>query len=88
MSQIKQYSPTCDCMSQASWGDYVLHADHLASHAYDDSKEQALADQFIKAQQARLAKGGHAPLTRTEESAMRGAWKECARSRAKAAGCE
>ena len=78
----------CVCgLSNAAVGSVVLHTDHLASHAYDEAKEQALADQFIKAQQSRLANGGHAPLTRTEESAMRGAWKECARSRARAAGC-
>lgn len=28
MSEVKRYVTTCDCMSEASWGDYVRHADY------------------------------------------------------------
>ena len=60
--------------------DFVLHADHLASHAYDQKKERALyldAHREIK---------GYAPhfVDGTPEWEF---WKACAKSRAKAAGC-
>ena len=28
MSGVKRYGPTCDCMSEISWGDYVLASDY------------------------------------------------------------
>lgn len=44
---IKRYAPTCDCMSNASWGDYVLHSDHIASHAFDEAKERELFEAWF-----------------------------------------
>lgn len=28
MSGVKRYGPTCDCMSEMDWGDYVLASDY------------------------------------------------------------
>lgn len=33
MSEVKRYVTTCDCMSEASWGDYVQHEDYAALEA-------------------------------------------------------
>ena len=33
MSQVKRYVTTCDCMSEAAWGDYVRHNDYAALEA-------------------------------------------------------
>lgn len=91
MSGVKRYNALGDIdggyLKSAADGRVVLHTDHLASHAYDEAVERELCEKYIQAQQARLEKGGFSPMTRTEESAMRGAWKECAKSRAKRFGC-
>jgi hypothetical protein len=52
---------------------YVLHADHLASHAYDEAKERAAA--FV------------ACPTGYDWGTFWLGWKYSAKSRAKAAGC-
>ena len=33
MSQVKRFVTTCDCMSEAAWGDYVRHSDYAALEA-------------------------------------------------------
>jgi hypothetical protein len=98
---IKRFDRECDEFSMvlAEEGSFVLHADHLASHAYDEEKERALFE-------AELVAAGVACTRRTfgdeaeDQGLMDGDyygmeardgwryWKACAKSRAKAAGCE
>ena len=33
MNEAKRFMATCDCMSEAAWGDYVRHADYAALEA-------------------------------------------------------
>jgi hypothetical protein len=33
MSQVKRFVTTCDCVSEADWGDYVRHSDYAALEA-------------------------------------------------------
>ena len=33
MSDVKRYVVTCDCMSEAAWGDYVRHDDYATLEA-------------------------------------------------------
>jgi hypothetical protein len=82
---------------------YVLHADHLASHAYDEEKERAL---FEAAYVKEIYSGGLKPppifervgnlqfhgqakgdYERSDVQICWLMWKACAKSRAKAAGC-
>jgi len=80
-------------------GECVLHADHLASHAYDDEKERALFEASTR------KKWPGAPLEYRRDAlpkddprygeycdpVLEGAWigwSDCAKSRAKAARCE
>jgi hypothetical protein len=89
---IKRYLPTCDCMGQSSLGDYVLHADHLASHAYDEAKERALFEAYVVSIRPFLgappldSHDGVYPQFWLERSWK--SWSACAKSRAKSAGCE
>lgn len=86
-------------MEPESLGDYVLHADHLASHAYDEAKERALFEAVTRKEWP------GAPLEYKRDAlpkddprygeycdpVLEGAWSgwsACAKSRAKAAGCE
>lgn len=86
---IKRFVTTCDCMSPAEWGDYVLHADHLASHAYDEEKERALFEAaFRTSDLAGAADYGRWRYTDKLVDYLWYGWLACARSRAKAAGCE
>lgn len=36
MSEVKRYVVTCDCISEAAWGDYVRHTDYAALEAERD----------------------------------------------------
>ena len=71
--------------SEGSWVDY---ADHLASHALDEAKERELFEaDFSKLYDLELN-----PITEEYENpddqALWLGWLRCAKSRAKAAGCE
>jgi hypothetical protein len=87
IAPIKRYLPTCDCMGQSSLGDYVLHADHLASHAFDESKDRAAFEA------AMLEEGFRTTLEPDLDGvymsptahAMWCGWLRCAKSRAKSA---
>lgn len=84
MSGIKRYLPTCDCMGQSSLGDYVLHTDHLASHAFDEAVERAAFEAEHSA--FRLVRDSCGIY---EIGFVEGAWfgwLACAKSRAKRAG--
>jgi len=68
-------------------GECVLHADHLASHQYDEAKERALFEAEVDCRQflGKNKDGSYA----TEW--VRGGWhwwQICAKARAKAAGCQ
>ena len=86
MSGIRRYLPTCDCMGQSSLGDYVRHTDHLATHAYDEAVELMECAKFIQEMAEKLERHGMMPMSGLEESAIRGSWKKCAKSRAKRSG--
>jgi hypothetical protein len=68
-------------------GDYVLHADHLASHQYDEAKERALFEAEVDLRQflGKNKDGSYATEWVREGWHW---WQICAKSRAKAAGCE
>jgi hypothetical protein len=66
--------------------DFVLHADHLASHAYDEVKERALFEAGINPHSRRRNEVGDYVLPSIQDSFS--GWLACAKSRAKAAGCE
>ena len=36
MTEAKRYGPTCDCMSEMAWGDYVLASDYDALAAENE----------------------------------------------------
>jgi hypothetical protein len=74
------------CTQQDDDGDYVTHADHLASHAYDEAVELMECAKFIQEMAEKLERHGMMPMSGLEESAIRGAWKKCAKSRAKRFG--
>lgn len=90
MSGIKRLALTeggaVSRLFEASSGDYVLHADHLASHAYDEAVELMECAKFIQEMAEKLERHGMMPMSGLEESAIRGAWKMCAKSRAKRFG--
>ena len=56
MTEAKRYGPTCDCMSEMAWGDYVLASDYdalaqrpqeaerLLQIAYDHGRYRRLSD--------------------------------------------
>ena len=58
----------------------VLHADHLASHQYDEAEERALFNGWYT--------NGCPVAGVAAKLAAWAAWSACANSRAKAAGCE
>jgi hypothetical protein len=73
-------------------GDYVLHSDHLASHAFDEAKERELFEAYIVSIRPFLgappldSHDGVYPQFWLERSWK--SWSACAKSCAKAAGCE
>jgi hypothetical protein len=67
-------------------GDYVLHADHLASHAYDEAKERAAFEAQL--QPSHCIKFADGSYQYAYFSTLWHGWLACAKSRAKAAGCE
>ena len=71
MSEVKRYVVTCDCMSEAAWGDYVRHDDYAALEAERDSLRQQLAerDAQIERLQMQLAACGVVALANTPGSA-------------------
>jgi len=75
-------------MFECEDGDYVLHADHLASHQYVEEKERGLCADAMRTQNEQLENNGFQPLTLRQEHAFVAGWIRCAKSRAKAAGCE
>lgn len=40
---VKRYVTTCDCMSEAGWGDYVRHDDYARLEQECDTAMQLLA---------------------------------------------
>jgi hypothetical protein len=87
---IKRYELTwldydiCE-MKEESDGDYVLHADHLSSHAYDEAKERALFEATFSYSPliGRKKDGDYRyPSVQCEWEG----WIKCAKSRAKAPG--
>jgi hypothetical protein len=63
---------------------YISHADHLASHAYDEAKERALFRECLYPAKFVAAGLGKNP----NEYELWLGWQLCATLRAKAAGCE
>jgi hypothetical protein len=89
---IKRYQPVgydFD-VDEDAHGNYVLHADHLASHQFDEAKERALFEAEIRSRVGdsmrfdRFSDGYLGAQLQT----MWLAWIMCATSRAKAAGGE
>ena len=71
--------------------DVVRYTDHLASHAYDEAKERALFEADCPGFKTYVidSKASRATGHRVEQkSRMFVAWLDCAKSRAKAAGCK
>ena len=75
-----------DGFGSGSWEVVVLHADHLASHAYDEAKERALFEAENSA--FRLSRKGLGAYEVDFVEGMWFGWIACAKSRAKAAGGE
>lgn len=86
---IKRYSVEFACpvpdTDPVAFDDYVLHADHIASHRYNEKKELAAFDvwfmrEFLK----------YSPQAAIAFEAFKGVylegWFACAKSRAKAHG--
>lgn len=46
MSEVKRFTRTCDCVTEAPYGEYVLHADFDAEHALRLEAERELS--FVK----------------------------------------
>ena len=86
MSGIKRYLPTCDCMGQSSLGDYVLHTDHLASHAFDSDTECDLVTEYLLGVDAERVESGYPPTNLGEARLIITTWLDCAKSRARRAG--
>jgi hypothetical protein len=61
-------------------------ADNLAIHAFDEAVELKECAKYLKEMALKLEKHGQTPMSGLEESAIRGAWKMCAKSRANRAG--
>lgn len=72
MMAIKRYGPTCDCMSEMAWGDYVHTKDYDALQSLN---AELLADLEVAAAQLRKyetlhrAKGTDDSLTKAEVNA-------------------
>jgi len=86
---IKRYT-SYSKLNDDSAGYLVLHADHLASHQYDEAKERAAFEAEFKARSPltslhRDTYGRY--IVESVQSEWAG-WLRCAKSRAKAAGCE
>ncbi len=79
------YQP-CAVMEPASTGDYVLHADHLASHQYDEENERALFE--AQRQPNHCIKFADGSYQYVDVDLKWQGWQLCAKSRAKAAGGE
>jgi len=41
---VKRYVTTCDCMSEASWGDYVRHSEYEALQSLNAELLEALVE--------------------------------------------
>jgi len=92
----QSYHSAQQSMEVVAYGDYVLHADHLASHAYDEGKERA---SFEASEPMPPSCDGFNGVYYFQECPRSGRekrhpynekwriWKACAKSRAKAAGC-
>jgi hypothetical protein len=92
---IKRYDVTIEWghgyAEEKPAGNWVDYDDHLASHAYDEEKERALFEAYMLTDcdpyHLRIC-----PQTGYYENAFIiskwDGWKACAKSRAKAAGCE
>jgi hypothetical protein len=86
---------TFDCYETTGHEDvealYVLHADHLASHAFDEAKDRVAFELYVVGIRPFLGvpplrtDGGVYPQFWLERSWQ--SWLACAKSRAKAAGC-
>lgn len=89
MSQIAKFHCwDAACIGLVNPGDptdrlYVLHADHLASHAFDEEKERALFEAEHSA--FRLARNGFGVYEVDFVSGLWFGWSACAKARAKAA---
>ncbi len=87
MSGIKRLRIDMDgCTQQDDDGDYVTHADHLASHAFDEAVER----EMFEAEYPDLTKTRSVGSPDIYWSAMTqnrwADWVRCAKSRAKRAG--
>jgi phage replication-related protein YjqB (UPF0714/DUF867 family) len=61
----------------------VLHADHLASHEFDEAKERELCAIGLQEHNDNLNTHGYKALTKRQEWAFIAGWLRCAKSRAK-----
>lgn len=101
---IKRYGMTTvrhfPVMAECADGFFVERADHIASHAYDEEKERALFEAEYKVGPSAVRYDINTrqyvtdwPSRETLDLAWRAnilleGWLQCAKSRAKAAGCE
>ena len=89
---IKRYSAAYRSTNECDEGLYVLHEDHVASHAYDEAKERELFEaEFDKPDTAKFdgeeyRYSGQADRTEMvlflEFFGAWSGWKKCAKSRA------
>jgi len=88
MSGIKQWSvPRGVTVSELCDGDYVTHADHLASHAFDSDAECDLVTEYLLGIDAERVASGYPPTNMGEARLIITTWLDCAQSRAKRFGC-
>jgi hypothetical protein len=85
----QSYHSAQQSMEVVAYGDYVLHADHLASHAFDEAKERELfeADMGSRGYDVSREPGLREVYAVPQVQVLWLGWARCAKSRAKAAGC-